>query len=53
MACETPARALGLESDLGVLAPGARADLIVLEGAGLRLSTVLVGGVAVSAPAQG
>lgn len=44
MACETPARALGLEGELGVLAPGARADLIVLEGTELRLATVLVGG---------
>jgi N-acetylglucosamine-6-phosphate deacetylase len=44
MATETPARALGLERDLGVLAPGARADLIVLEGPELRLARVLVGG---------
>lgn len=51
MACETPARALGLESELGRLAPGARADLIVLEGPELRLASVLVGGVALGAAA--
>lgn len=45
MACETPARALGLEGELGCLAPGARADLVVLEGPELCLATVLVGGV--------
>jgi N-acetylglucosamine-6-phosphate deacetylase len=44
MATETPARALGLESELGRLVPGARADLLVLSGAGLELSEVYVGG---------
>ena len=38
------ARALGLESELGRLAPGARADLIVLAGPALELSEVYVGG---------
>jgi N-acetylglucosamine-6-phosphate deacetylase len=47
MASATPARALGLEQELGCLCPGARADLIVLEGPELRLSEVLVGGRAV------
>jgi N-acetylglucosamine-6-phosphate deacetylase len=50
MASETPARALGLEGELGVLAPGARADLIVLEGPELRLAAVLVGGRPVGSP---
>ena len=49
MACETPARALGLEGELGRLAPGARADLIVLEGPDLRLRKVLVGGIPLAA----
>ena len=44
MASETPARALGLEREIGVLAAGARADLIVLRGPGLELEDVLVGG---------
>ena len=44
MASEAPARALGLEAELGRLAPGARADVLVL-GAGLGLRDVLVGGV--------
>lgn len=43
MASETPARALGLERRLGVLAPGARADLIVLNSNDLGLVDVLVG----------
>ncbi len=46
MATETPARALGLESEVGRLVPGARADLLVLTGAGLELAEVVVGGVA-------
>jgi N-acetylglucosamine-6-phosphate deacetylase len=44
MASATPSRALGLEQDLGRLAPGASADLIVLSGPELRLDQVLVGG---------
>lgn len=47
MASETPARALGLERELGVLAVGARADLIVLQGPDLELRRVLIGGVEV------
>ena len=43
MGAETPARALGLDQELGRLIPGARADLIVL-GAELELLEVLVGG---------
>ena len=43
MAGETPARALGLEDELGRLVPGARADLVVL-GEDLALAEVLVGG---------
>lgn len=45
MASATPARALGLEREFGVLAVGARADLIVLQGRELALQRVLVGGV--------
>ena len=44
MAAETPARALGLERELGRLVPGARADLVVLDPQGLELLEVLVGG---------
>ena len=44
MASETPARALGEEREVGVLCPGARADLLVLAGADLALERVLVGG---------
>lgn len=45
MASSTPARALGLEGELGVLAPGARADLVLLEGPDLALKGCYVGGV--------
>lgn len=44
MASTTPARALGMETDLGTLAVGARADLIVLRGPQLELERVVVGG---------
>lgn len=43
MASRTPARALGRE-DLGILRPGALADLLVLEPRNLTLERVLVGG---------
>ena len=46
MASETPARALGLEGELGRLAPGARADLVILDG-DLERIDVLVGGRAI------
>jgi N-acetylglucosamine-6-phosphate deacetylase len=45
MASHTPARALGVEKDLGSLQLGARADLIVLGGAALDLQQVWVAGV--------
>jgi N-acetylglucosamine-6-phosphate deacetylase len=48
MASATPARSLGLERELGFLAPGARADLIVLRSTDLALQRVLVGGVDVA-----
>jgi N-acetylglucosamine-6-phosphate deacetylase len=44
MASETPARALGLEQDRGSLAPGLRADLLVLEPKTLALREVWVAG---------
>jgi N-acetylglucosamine-6-phosphate deacetylase len=44
MASETPARALGLERELGQLIPGARADLIALDPKTLELLEVLVQG---------
>jgi len=43
MASRTPARALGLEGELGVLCPGARADLLLLS-AELDLLGVWIGG---------
>lgn len=49
MASTTPARALGLEEERGVLRPGARADLLVLEGPELALREVRVGGQIVAA----
>ena len=49
MASTTPARALGLEAERGVLRPGARADLLVLEGPELALREVRVGGQIVTA----
>jgi len=44
MGTEAPARALGLEGELGLLAVGSRADLIVLAGPELALSEVWLGG---------
>jgi len=44
MATATPARALGLEQELGHLRVGARADLLVLHGPDLILGEVLLGG---------
>ncbi len=44
MAAETPARALSLERELGFLAPGLRADIVVLDPRTLELKSVLVGG---------
>ena len=49
MASETPARALGMEAEVGRLSEGARADLLLLDPVDLRLREVLVGG----QPAQG
>jgi N-acetylglucosamine-6-phosphate deacetylase len=44
MASESPARALGLERELGRLVEGAHADLLVLDPATLAPREVLVGG---------
>jgi len=52
LATETPARALGLEDELGRLVPGAHADLIVLD-ADLALREVRVGGRPVPAGGTG
>lgn len=48
MASTTPARALGLERELGSLAVGLRADVVVLEPGSLALRAVFVGGRAVA-----
>lgn len=45
MAAETPARALGMEDQIGRLAPGHRADLLVLDPRTLELRAVIAGGV--------
>ena len=45
MAAETPARALGMQDQIGRLAPGLRADLLVLDPRTLALRAVIVGGV--------
>jgi N-acetylglucosamine-6-phosphate deacetylase len=45
MASTTPARALGLERELGALRPGLAADFIVLRGRELELAEVWIGGV--------
>ncbi len=39
-----PARVLGLEHELGAIAPGLRADLVVLDDE-LEIANVIVGGV--------
>jgi N-acetylglucosamine-6-phosphate deacetylase len=44
LASESPARALGLADELGRLAEGTRADLLVLDPQDLALRAVLVGG---------
>lgn len=44
MASTTPAQALGIADEVGVLRGGARADLIVLEPASLELREVWIGG---------
>ena len=44
MASETPARALGMENQIGRLAPGQRADLVVLDPRSFALRSVIVGG---------
>jgi len=49
MASETPARALGMEAEVGRLVERGRADLLLLDPADLGLREVLVGG----EPAQG
>lgn len=55
MASSTPARALGLEREIGALRPGLSADLIVLAGGDLELREVWIAGVkqAFDAPAGG
>jgi N-acetylglucosamine-6-phosphate deacetylase len=44
MASESPARALGIEGELGRLVPGAWADLVSLDPRTLELREVLIGG---------
>lgn len=50
MASESPARALGLERELGRLVPGARADLLALDPRTLALREVLLGGEPLAEP---
>ncbi len=47
MAAATPARALGLEREIGTLAPGLAADFVVLRGPELALESTWVAGVRV------
>ena len=49
MASTTPAHALGLEAERGVLSPGARADLLILGGEDLQLMQVWLAGTCLSA----
>lgn len=51
MASTTPARALGLEKELGALEVGLAADFLVLRGKELALEAVYVAGERVGAPA--
>jgi len=44
MASRTPARFLGLQGELGRLAPGYRADLVALDGKGDVIGTWIAGG---------
>jgi N-acetylglucosamine-6-phosphate deacetylase len=50
-AATSPARALGLEDEIGVIAPGARANLLVLDQ-DLVLETVYVAGVPLAEEGQ-
>jgi N-acetylglucosamine-6-phosphate deacetylase len=43
MATETPARVLGLENELGVLKPGAKADIVICDEH-ISVWKVIVGG---------
>lgn len=47
MASTTPARALGLERELGALKAGFAADFVVLRGPELALERVVIAGVTV------
>lgn len=51
MASLTPARFLGLDGEIGRLAPGRRADLVVLDE-GLEVIDTLIGGRSLSAPSE-
>ncbi len=53
MASESPARALGLEHELGRLVPGAWADLLALDRRTLELREVLVAGTPIASPIAG
>jgi N-acetylglucosamine-6-phosphate deacetylase len=51
MACQTPARALGLDRELGTLRAGLAADFLTLRGPELALEHVWIGGVKLQTPA--
>jgi N-acetylglucosamine-6-phosphate deacetylase len=46
MATETPARVLGLENELGVLRPGAKADVVICDEQ-ITIEKVFVAGIVV------
>lgn len=50
MATLAPARALGIEREIGVLSPGAKADIIALDPSSHELRGVWVGGLEVPIP---